>query len=78
MNRHESRSQLGIAARTMAFGMFAGNREFEAWRKGRGREAVATLKLSEDGDVKASREFRGPSAFGQALVQGMDWLEQVG
>jgi len=78
MNRHERRQQLGITARTLAFGMCAGNREFEAWRKGRGRDAMATLKLTLDGEVQGHREFRGPSAFGQALVQGMDWLEQAG
>ena len=66
---------LGVTAKTMAFGMFQGNHEFEAWRQGRGREAVATLKLSQDGAVVQEREFRGPSAFGTAISQGMAWLD---
>jgi len=76
MSRHKVKGPRGIMARTMAFGMVYGNHEFEAWREGKGREGTATLQLSLNGAVREERQFRGPSAFGTAINQGMAWLDQ--
>ena len=73
----QKRRQFGITARTMSFGLCSGGYEFEAWRRNLGPESFTTLRLSIDGEVQTEREFRGPSSFGSAICQGMDWLEQA-
>jgi len=60
-----------------SFGFCVGGYKFTVEREGKGKLAKAYLTTEKGLEVIEQREYRGSSAFGVALRDGMNWLERM-